>query len=94
MDSSNTQVDFLDDLSPLSQALVQTAINPPSAYAHLPSSSFIIIYSAVRFKKCETRFLAGLGDAYLSREPWNKSEEPVGFGICVLLFGIIVTPFL
>ena len=62
-----TQIDFLDDLSPLSQPLVQTAINPPTAYASLPASSFSIMNSAICFKIFETRFLAGMGEANLSR---------------------------
>ena len=67
MDSSSTQIDFLDYLSPLFQALVQTAINPPPAYASLPAGSFSIVNSAICFKLFETRFLAGLGEANLSR---------------------------
>jgi iron-sulfur cluster assembly protein len=38
-----TELDFVDGLSPLSQALIQTGITPPSAYANLPSGSFIVI---------------------------------------------------
>ena len=67
MESSNTQIDFQDDLSPLSQALVQTAGIPPLAYTSLPASYFTIINGVVCFKLFETRFLAGLGDANLSR---------------------------
>ena len=63
MESSNTQIDFLDDLSPLSQALVQTAVNPLLTCASLPASSFTIINLAVCFKLFETRFLPGLGEA-------------------------------
>ena len=39
----HTQIDFLEDFLPLSQALVQTMVTPPSAYANLPSGSFVII---------------------------------------------------
>ena len=67
MESSNTQIDFLDNLSPLSQALVQTAVNPPLAYASLPASSFTIINLAVCFKLFATRFRAGVVEANLSR---------------------------
>ena len=62
-----TGLDFLEDLTPLSQALVQTAIVPPPAYANLPTESFIVINADVCFKKFETRFLAGVGEAILSR---------------------------
>ena len=67
MESSNTQIDFLDDLSPLSQALVQTAGIPPLAYTSLPASYFTIINGVVCFKLFETRSFAGMGDANLSR---------------------------
>ena len=73
------QIDFLEDLSPLSEALVQTSAGPPTVYANLPSGSFSIINLAVCFK--------------IYREHWKKSEEPQGFGICALLFGITVTLF-
>ena len=56
----------MDDLSPLSQALIQS-IDLPPAYANVPSGSFVIITSAICFKPFETRFLAGLGEANLSR---------------------------
>ena len=64
---SGTELDFLDDLSSLSQALIQTAITPPSAYANLPSGSFIVINANICFKKIETRFLAGIGEVNISR---------------------------
>ena len=67
MQGSGTELDFLDDLSPLSQALIQTAITPPSAYANLPSGSFIVINANICFKKFETRFLAGIGEANIFR---------------------------
>ena len=62
-----TGLNFFEDLTPLSQALVQTAIVPPTSYANLPNGSFIFINADVCFKKFETRFLAGIGEAYLSR---------------------------
>ena len=69
MEGSGTELDFLDDLSPLSQALIQTAITPPAAYAnrYLPQGSFVVINADICFKKIETRFLAGIGKANLSR---------------------------
>ena len=67
MEGSGTELDFLDDLSPLSQALIQTAITSPSAYANLPQGSFVVINAAICFKKFEARFLAGIGEANLSR---------------------------
>ena len=67
MQGSGTELDFLDDLSPLSQALIQTAITAPSVYANLPSGSFIVINANICFKKFETRFLAGIGEANISR---------------------------
>ena len=67
MAESGTELDFLDDRSPLSQALIQTAITPPSAYANLPSGSFIVINSNICFKKFKTRSLAGIGEANISR---------------------------
>ena len=56
MQGSGTELDFLDDLSPLSQALIQTAITPPSAYANLPSGSFIVINANICFKNLREGF--------------------------------------
>ena len=58
---------FLEDLTPLSQALIQPAATPPSAYANLPTGSFVVINADICFKKFETRFLAGIGEANVSR---------------------------
>ena len=60
-------LDFLEDLTPLSQALIQPAATPPSAYANLPTGSFVVINADICFKKFETRFLAGIGEANVSR---------------------------
>ena len=60
-------LDFLEDLTPLSQALVQPTATPPSAYANLPIGSFVVINADICFKKFETRFLAGIGEANVSR---------------------------
>ena len=61
--------DFLEDLTPLSQALVQPSATPPSAYSNLPTGSFVVIMinADICFKKFETRFLAGIGEANVSR---------------------------
>ena len=67
MEGSGTELAFLDDLTPLSQALIQTAITPPPAYANLSPGSFVVINADICFKKFETRFLAGIGEANLSR---------------------------
>ena len=60
-------LDFLEDLTPLSQALIQPTATPPSAYANLPTGSFVVINADICFKKFETRFLAGIGEANVSR---------------------------
>ena len=60
-------LDFLEDLTPLSQALVQPSATPPSAYSNLPAGSFVVINADICFKKFETRFLAGIGEANVSR---------------------------
>ena len=74
MQQSGTELDFLDDLTPLSQALVQTAITPSSAYANLPSGSFVVINANVCFKKFETRF----SEANISRT-LEQIRETSGF---------------
>ena len=76
MEGSGTDVDFLDDLSPLSQDLIQS-IDLPPAYATVPSGSFVVITSAICFKPFETRFLAGLGEANLSRTLEQIQETSV-----------------
>ena len=78
MAESGMELDFLDDLSPLSQALIQTAITPPSAYANLPVGSFIVITGDICFRKFETRFLAGIGEANISRT-LGQIREASGF---------------
>ena len=60
-------LDFLEDLTPLSQALIQPEATPPSAYANLPTGSFVVINADICFKKFETRFLVGIGEANVSR---------------------------
>ena len=51
MAESGTELDFLDDLTPMSQALIQTAVTPPPAYASLPAGSLIVINGNICFKK-------------------------------------------
>ena len=62
-----TEVDFLDELSQLSAPLVENPAQPPIAYADLPMGSFITIRSDICFKRFDIRFLAGIGDANVSR---------------------------
>ena len=65
--NANTKVDFLDDLTPLSTALIDIPAQPPIAYIDLPPGSFITIGSDVCFRKFHIRFLNGVGDANVSR---------------------------
>ena len=60
-------LDILEDLTPLSQSLIQPTATPPSAYVNLPTGSFVVINADFCFKKFETRFLAGIGEANVSR---------------------------
>ena len=78
MAESGTELDFLDDLTPMSQALIQTAITPPPAYASLPTGSLIVINGNICFKKFETRYLAGIGEANVSRT-LDQIREVSGF---------------
>jgi len=74
-----TGLDFLEDLTPLSQALVQTAIVPPSAYVNLPGVSLL---SMPMFVSRNLRQGLKLGMVKLiCLEPWNKSERPLCFRI-------------
>ena len=63
MGGNNTKLDFLEDFTPLSTTLVDFSIQPPIAYVNLRTGSFIIINSVLCFKRFETRFLNGIGDA-------------------------------
>ena len=63
---NNTEVDFLDDLTPLSTALIGLPNQPPIAYINLPLGSFITIGSDSCFKKLVTLM-------YL--ELWAKSVK-------------------
>ena len=64
---TGTEVDFSDELSQLSAPLVENPAQPPIAYADLPMDSFITIRSDICFKRFDIRFLAGIGDANVSR---------------------------
>ena len=65
--NNDTEVDFLDELSPLSAPMVDTPAQLPIAYADLPLGSFITISFMTCFKRFETRSLNGIGDANTSR---------------------------
>jgi hypothetical protein len=67
MDSQRTELDILEDLTPLSTALVDIPLQLPNAYVDLPSGTFIVINLVICFKKFERRFLNGISDAYVSR---------------------------
>ena len=76
------QLDFLEDLTPLLQALFQTTIQSPNVSASLPSGSFVIINSAICFKKFETRYANGLGETTLSIT-LHQIRGTLGFrGLC------------
>ena len=64
---NNTELDFLDDLTPLSTALIGLPTQPPIAYIDLPPGSFITIGSDLCFKKFEIRLLNGVVNANISR---------------------------
>ena len=78
MAESGTELDFLDDLTPISQAIIPTTATPPNAYANLPTGSFIVINGDICFKKFETRYLAGIGEANISRT-LGQIREVCGF---------------
>ena len=92
MAESGTELDFLDDLTPISQAIIPTTATPPSAYANLPTGSFIVINGEICFKKFETRYSNGLGDANLSGT-LDQIRGTSGFRDLCSLFGTIVTLF-
>ena len=58
---NNTKLDFSDDLTPLSTALIGLPIQPPIAYIDLPPGSFIAVGSDLCFTKLDIRFLNGVG---------------------------------
>ena len=78
MAESGTELDFLDELTPMSQAIIPITATPPNAYANLPTGSFIVINGDICFKKFETRYLAGIGEANVSRT-LGQIREVSGF---------------
>ena len=89
---SNTNVDsgvdFLDDLILLSSALIDIPAQPPIAYADIPMGSFIAISSVPCFKRFETRFLNGIGNANISRTLGQVQDlEPSFFrDLCTIVW--------
>ena len=59
MDNYNnnyTEVDFLDDFSPLSAPIVDIPTQPPIAYTDLPLGTFMTISSMTCFTRFEQDF--------------------------------------
>ena len=82
----NSEGDFLDELTPLSAALVDIPTQPPSAYTDLPMGSFITISSKTCFKRFEIRFLNGVGDANISRTLGQIRELPIFKDLCTIVW--------
>ena len=83
---TGTEVDFLDELSQLSAPLVENPAQPPIAYADLPMGSFITIRSDICFKRFDTRFLAGIGDANVSRTLGQIRELTSFRDLCAIVW--------
>ena len=84
--NTDTEVDFLDELSPLSAPIVENPAQPPIAYADLPLGSFITISSIICFKRFDTRFLNGIGEANVSRT-LGQIRELTGFrDLCTIVW--------
>ena len=88
MNNANNEedADFLDDLSPLSEALISFPIQPPIAYMDLPPGSFITISSELCFKKFDIRFLNVVGDANISRTLGQIREHSVFRDLCTIVW--------
>ena len=88
MDKNNqdTELDFLDDLSQLSAPLMQIATIAPIAYSDLPMGSFITINSVICFKRFETRYLSGVGDANISRTLGQIRELSCFRDLCTIVW--------
>ena len=88
MNNANNEedADFLDDLSPLSEALISYPIQPPIAYMDLPPGSFITISSELCFKKFDIRFLNVVGDANISRTLGQIRENSVFRDLCTIVW--------
>ena len=79
--------DFLEDLTPLSEALISLPIQLPNAYVDLPSGNFITINSELCFKKFDIRFMNGVGEANISRTlPMGQIRENFVFrDLCTIV---------
>ena len=73
--NNDTEVDFLDELSPLSEPIMDIPTQPPIAYADRPMGSCITISSVTCFKRFETRFLNGIGDANRDTMTFETKNE-------------------
>ena len=82
----NSEGDFLDELTPLSAALVDIPTQPPSAYTDLPIGSFMNISSTTCFKRFEIRFLNGVGDANISRTLGQIRELSIFKDLCTIFW--------
>ena len=80
------KLDFLDDFSTLSAPLVQIPTIAPIAYSDLPMGSFITIYSVTCFKRFETRYLNGVGDANISRTLGQIRELSCFRDLCTIIW--------
>ena len=78
--------DFLEDLTPLSEALISLPIQLPNAYVDLPSGNFITISSELCFKKFDIRYLNGVGDANISRTLGQIRENSVFRDLCTIVW--------
>ena len=65
---SQRELDFLEDLTPLSTALVEIPLQLPNVYVNLASDSFVVIYSVICFKKNWDKVLNGI-----FRYLWNTA---------------------
>ena len=83
---TGTEVDFLDELSQLSAPLVENPAQPPIACADLPMGSFITIRSDICFKRFDTRFLVGIGDANVSRTLGQIQELTSFRDLCAIVW--------
>ena len=70
----------------MSAPLLENPIQPLIAYADLPMCSFITISSDICFKRFDTRFLAGIGDANVARI-LGQIRELTGFkDLCAIVW--------
>ena len=78
--------DFLEDLTPLSEALISLPIQLPNAYVDLPSGNFITISFELCFKKFDIRYLNGVGEANISRTLGQIRENSVFRDLCTIVW--------